>query len=466
MPQHILRRLALPATAAAALPMALALGVPAFAAPVTADGPAHSLQAPAAAGHTTAFTPTVKNPSTATASEMAAAAAKSKGAATAPRADMLAAASSVGGSITRGEVLARAQSWVSQGVPYSQTAYWTDANGKYRQDCSGLVSMAWHLQSSSANNFGETTWTLPNFATQLGSYDDLKPGDMLDNVSSHVVLFKSWTDGSHTTANIIEEAHPGTTARNSTYSRSTLTAGNYKPYRYDNITDDVAIRPSTAGVYRSAGSTFYISNTSGGLGGYAGFGTEGDTPLTGDWNGDGKDTFAVYRPSDQTFYLTNDNNTVAVARKLGNPDDIPLVGDWDGNGTDTIGIYRPSDQTFYLTNDNNTVTITRRMGIDGDKPITGDWNGDGKDTIGIYRPDDTTFYLSDSNATASVDHTVKFGNPGDIPVKGDWNGDGTDKVGVYRPAESDFFGAAKDSNTLIYQARFGNPGDTPITGAW
>ncbi|THA48328.1 transglycosylase family protein [Streptomyces sp. A1136] len=224
--------------------------------------------------------------------------------------------------------------------------------------------------------------------------------------------------------------------------------------------------PSTAGVYRSAGSTFYISNTSGGLGGYAGFGTEGDTPLTGDWNGDGKDTFAVYRPSDQTFYLTNDNNTVAVARKLGNPDDIPLVGDWDGNGTDTIGIYRPSDQTFYLTNDNNTVTITRRMGIDGDKPITGDWNGDGKDTIGIYRPDDTTFYLSDSNATASVDHTVKFGNPGDIPIKGDWNGDGTDKVGVYRPAESDFFGAAKDSNTLIYQARFGNPGDTPITGAW
>ncbi|MEU3062886.1 transglycosylase family protein [Streptomyces subrutilus] len=223
---------------------------------------------------------------------------------------------------------------------------------------------------------------------------------------------------------------------------------------------------SFAGVYRPGESVFYISNEAGGLAGYAGFGASGDVPLTGDWNADGKDTFGVYRPSDQTFYLTNDNATVAVTRKLGNPDDVPVVGDWDGNGTDTIGIYRPGDQTYYLTNDNANLAIDRKMGLPGDTPITGDWNGDGTDTVGIYRPGDTTFYLSDSNATASVSHTVKFGNPGDTPIKGDWNGDGTDKVGAYRPATSDFFGAAKDSNTVIYNKRFGNPGDTPITGSW
>ncbi|MFF4422312.1 hypothetical protein ACFY04_16275 [Streptomyces sp. NPDC001549] len=96
----------------------------------------------------------------------------------------------------------------------------------------------------------------------------------------------------------------------------------------------------------------------------------------------------------------------------------------------------------------------------------GDWNGDGRDTVGVYRASGATFYLSDSNTSADVDHQVKFGNPGDVPVKGDWNGDGTDKVGVYRPAESDFFGAAKDSDTVIYGARFGNPGDVPLTGQW
>ncbi|WP_051696694.1 transglycosylase family protein [Streptomyces sp. NRRL S-244] len=225
--------------------------------------------------------------------------------------------------------------------------------------------------------------------------------------------------------------------------------------------------PSRAGVYRPGESVFYVSGVDGGLAGYAGFGVEGDVPLTGDWNGDGKDTFGVYRPSDQTFSFTNDNATVFSSARFGNPGDVPLIGDWDGNGTDTIGVYRPSDQTFSLTNDNRNVAYTLRMGVEGDTPVTGDWNGDGKDTIGVYRPSDQTFYLSDSSTGANVDHRTTFGNPGDVPIKGDWNGDGTDKVGVYRPEASDFFGAAKDSDTVIYQTRFGVPGDKPITGkAW
>jgi hypothetical protein len=43
------------------------------------------------------------------------------------------------GKITRAEVIARAQDWVNRKIPYSQTAT-TDG---YRQDCSGMVSMAW-----------------------------------------------------------------------------------------------------------------------------------------------------------------------------------------------------------------------------------------------------------------------------------------------------------------------------------
>ncbi|GHB67434.1 hypothetical protein GCM10010347_41910 [Streptomyces cirratus] len=58
------------------------------------------------------------------------------------------------------------------------------------------------------------------------------------------------------------------------------------------------------------------------------------------------------------------------------------------------------------------------------------------------------------------------GADGDVPLTGDWNGDGTHKVGVYRTATSDFYGAAKDSDAIVYQARFGNPGDIPIAGQW
>ncbi|MFD9082727.1 trypsin-like serine protease [Streptomyces erythrochromogenes] len=230
--------------------------------------------------------------------------------------------------------------------------------------------------------------------------------------------------------------------------------------------DDHTKTPAAVGVYRPADAAFYMADRSGTLSGKAFFGVQGDVPLTGDWNRDGKDTFGVYRPSERAFYLSNDNSSVAVSRTFGNPGDVPLVGDWDGDGVDTIGVYRPSDQSFYLSDDNVSAAHAVRMGIEGDTPMVGDWNGDGKDTVGVYRSSDTTFYLTDSQTSAPVDHKVTFGNPGDVPIKGDWNGDGTDKIGIHRPAESGFYGAAKDSDTVIYSVRFGDPTDTPVIGRW
>jgi hypothetical protein len=108
------------------------------------------------------------------------------------------AGSSVDGYITRSEVLARAQYWVDQNVVYgtvydsngnvisTQTA--PDSSGKaYRTDCSGLVSMAWHL-SSSLTTSDFHTW--PG-ATSLSSADDLFPGDAV-LFSGHIELFARW----------------------------------------------------------------------------------------------------------------------------------------------------------------------------------------------------------------------------------------------------------------------------------
>src|ERR1041384_4438800 len=62
-----------------------------------------------------------------------------------------ASASTVGGTIARSEIIARAQNWVNRGLTYDMDGAWaTDLEGghTYRRDCSGLVSMAWHLGSS------------------------------------------------------------------------------------------------------------------------------------------------------------------------------------------------------------------------------------------------------------------------------------------------------------------------------
>jgi hypothetical protein len=195
--------------------------------------------------HSTRFEPTVANPTTATAVQLATGA---RSAVLSSRLVPRSTAAQTGKPITRSVVMARAQSWIAEGVPYNRNAYNSDSNGTYRQDCSGFVSMAWSLPSSQANNYGETTGTLPNFATELSSLDDLQPGDMLDNISTHVVLFKGWTAANHNTAVILEEAHSGTTAREDDhfYTRNYLSTHRYRPYRYNRIQDTAppdALRP-------------------------------------------------------------------------------------------------------------------------------------------------------------------------------------------------------------------------------
>lgn len=130
--------------------------------------------------------------------------------------------------VTTGEeIIARAQSWVDQKVPYSMSRFWTDG---YRQDCSGFVSMAWGLSSS------QTTWTLPNFADRI-TKDELQPGDALiynnsasPQGGSHAVLFGGWTDSSHTRYTAYEQTSP-TTIRRSTPYAYWSNSGSYVPYR-------------------------------------------------------------------------------------------------------------------------------------------------------------------------------------------------------------------------------------------
>ncbi len=150
------------------------------------------------------------------------------------------AASSVGGPISRSEVRDRAQFWVDRHVPYSQSAQYGDPQGRlYRTDCSGYVSMAWHLTAS------ENTATLMNFANRLASYDDLQRGDAVDRTGSdvpwdlqHVALFDHWTDGSHTSLVVYSEPYPGKTAEIESWSRSYLSDNGYIPIRYKNIVSD------------------------------------------------------------------------------------------------------------------------------------------------------------------------------------------------------------------------------------
>ena len=134
------------------------------------------------------------------------------------------------GPITRAQIMQRALAWVEQKVPYSQTAWWVDTEGSYRQDCSGYVSMAWGLDQAIdfwTGNLDAVSHPIP--AAQM------LPGDILLS-PTHTVLFAGWADGAHTVFDFYEESHPGTVAHYVTgASLAAYLGGGFVPYRYDGV---------------------------------------------------------------------------------------------------------------------------------------------------------------------------------------------------------------------------------------
>ncbi|MFB6512515.1 tachylectin-related carbohydrate-binding protein [Streptomyces virginiae] len=110
--------------------------------------------------------------------------------------------STKGGQIARSEIMSRAVNWLNRDIPYSQSAYASDPDGDhtYRTDCSGFVSMAWHAGTS------YTTQSLPGVAATI-SKSDLQPGDALNTLDGHVVLFEKWVDKAAGKFSYIHEAN-------------------------------------------------------------------------------------------------------------------------------------------------------------------------------------------------------------------------------------------------------------------
>jgi hypothetical protein len=127
------------------------------------------------------------------------------GAAPAAPGGAVSAKSRIGGTISRSEVISRAKYWYTHrgSIPYNGGAAYRDPDGhhKYRQDCSGYVSMALHISPSGIG--APSTVSLPQYGKKLGSRRDMKKGDytgILGNgtagAAGHVRLFEKWSSKS------------------------------------------------------------------------------------------------------------------------------------------------------------------------------------------------------------------------------------------------------------------------------
>lgn len=160
-----------------------------------------------------------------------------------------------------------------------------------------------------------------------------------------------------------------------------------------------------------------------------------DDPVAGDWDGDGADEVGTHRSRSRLFALRLDSGQ---HRRLafGRVGDVGVAGDWDGDGDGEVGVWRPATRRFHLQPTSDGVR-RHQLGSADAIPVTGDWNGDGRTDLGAFDEGSWSLWLRRPNGT-HWSGTVALGSPTDLPVTGDWNGDGADDLGVWAPESAVF----------------------------
>jgi len=121
------------------------------------------------------------------------------------------------------------------------------------------------------------------------------------------------------------------------------------------------------------------------------YGVDGDLPVVGDWTGDGKDRIGIFRivGGQGAWYLDANGNRNwdgvsggDIYAVFGQAGDTPVVGDWNGDGKDDIGTFNAGlwslDQNGnFAWNGANGGDVQFTYGASGDKPLVGNWKGIG-----------------------------------------------------------------------------------------
>lgn len=153
-----------------------------------------------------------------------------------------------GGPVTPETAIDRGADWIHAPNPptYDQGGSFPDRYGKsYRTDCSGFVSMTWHLETSL------TTESIESVAHRV-SWDQVQPGDGLllhrgGGRDGHVQLVQKVTGRGPSAVIQVMEFGSGTPAVN-VYSEAQSSASGYYPIRYDKmqVVTDSMVREALA----------------------------------------------------------------------------------------------------------------------------------------------------------------------------------------------------------------------------
>lgn len=206
----------------------------------------------------------------------------------------------------------------------------------------------------------------------------------------------------------------------------------------------------------------------------AGFPSLGDTPVVGDFDGDGKADPAIWRETQGVWIVpkSSTNYTTYIFTQWGTEGDIPVTVDLDGDGKADIGFYRDGLWGFLLSSQGYSFSAARFFDWGGPslQPIAADFDGDGKADIAYVAPPAGGQSAVYSILLSSRSYSFAPGQPlfvpagwpslGDTPVTGDWDGDGKADPGVWRESQGAWILPKSSTNYAVYTFnQWGQGGD-------
>lgn len=182
-----------------------------------------------------------------------------------------------------------------------------------------------------------------------------------------------------------------------------------------------------------------------------GYGINGDQNICRDYDGDGRTDFAIYRrgataAAQATWWIKpssgSGGDTVVPFGLTGNGTtsfDSPIPGDYDGDGKFDIAVYRfgsaPANNFIILNSSNGAVSFQPFGNFNSDYIVPADYDGDGKYDLAIARTgavatSPLVWWIRQSSSGAT--RTQTFGITSDLPTQGDYDGDARTDLSIYR----------------------------------
>lgn len=222
-------------------------------------------------------------------------------------------------------------------------------------------------------------------------------------------------------------------------------------YDGDGKTDLAIFRPTTNmwWIYPSGGESYYTIS----------IGSSGGTPAPADYDGDGKTDPAIFNSGTWSIFLSQTQSTQSIS--FGTSGDVTASADYDNDGRADIAVWRSgSSATFYVLKSSNGQTITQSLGTTGDAPVPGDYDGDAKADFAVRHGNDWVIRQSSDSTT----NTITWYLSTDTAVQNDYDGDGKTDIAVWRPSGKGT-GNWRIRNSHDASTRtdsWGIAGDTPV----